>query len=133
MAYNKITWANGDVITADKLNNIEEGIFNNSAFILIKQEDITTENGYRYLPITGREVENALQNDTPIFYQSVTSSTNGSLVHTTYTINPIYQMKKSTNINNENASYYTIIPVQNGPSYAGPVDNLDRQLSFYLE
>lgn len=28
MAYNKTTWANGDVITADKLNNIEDGISN---------------------------------------------------------------------------------------------------------
>ena len=26
MAYNKNTWANGDVISAEKLNNIEQGI-----------------------------------------------------------------------------------------------------------
>lgn len=28
MTYNKTTWQTGDVITADKLNNIEDGIYN---------------------------------------------------------------------------------------------------------
>ena len=29
MSYNKTTWSNGDVITAQKMNNIENGIGNN--------------------------------------------------------------------------------------------------------
>lgn len=132
MSYSKTTWSDGDIITAEKLNNIEEGIFNNSAFILIKQEDITIEGSYRYLPVTGREVKNALQNGILIFYQSTSNSTNGSLTHTIYTTNPVYQIQKSTNVENENASYYTITLTQNGPSFAGPIDDLDSRLSFYL-
>lgn len=34
MSYNKTTWQTGDVITAEKLNNIEEGIENNRSLIL---------------------------------------------------------------------------------------------------
>lgn len=33
MAYNKTTWANGDVVTASKLNNIEEQILANESAI----------------------------------------------------------------------------------------------------
>lgn len=30
MSYEKQTWANGDVITAEKLNHIEDGVYSNS-------------------------------------------------------------------------------------------------------
>lgn len=30
MSYSKQTWANGDVITAEKLNHIEDGVYANS-------------------------------------------------------------------------------------------------------
>lgn len=33
MAYSKTTWANGDVITATKLNNIETGVYTNDSNI----------------------------------------------------------------------------------------------------
>lgn len=34
MAYEKTTWANGDVITAEKLNNMEDGIAANSVLFI---------------------------------------------------------------------------------------------------
>lgn len=34
MSYNKTTWQNGDTITAEKLNNIEDGITSNNAWII---------------------------------------------------------------------------------------------------
>ena len=40
MAYNKTTWANGDVITAQKLNNAENGIAANAEEITGLKDDI---------------------------------------------------------------------------------------------
>lgn len=34
MAYTKQTWNNGDVISADKLNHIEDGVFNSNVTII---------------------------------------------------------------------------------------------------
>ena len=34
MSYEKQTWANGDVITAEKLNHVEDGVQNNDPFII---------------------------------------------------------------------------------------------------
>ncbi len=35
MSYTKQTWANGDVITADKLNHIEDGLADNSTELVV--------------------------------------------------------------------------------------------------
>lgn len=45
MAYNKTTWADGDLITADKLNNIESGVSANDAKagIVYSADDIQTD------------------------------------------------------------------------------------------
>ncbi|MBR2554292.1 MAG: hypothetical protein IKE94_05455 [Aeriscardovia sp.] len=40
MAYNKTTWANGDVITAQKLNNAENGIAANAEEITGLKSDL---------------------------------------------------------------------------------------------
>lgn len=42
MAYNKTTWANGDVITAQKLNNAENGIAANAEEITGLKRDLST-------------------------------------------------------------------------------------------
>lgn len=40
MSYEKQTWSNGEVITAEKLNHIEDGIANKTNVIHIKQDDL---------------------------------------------------------------------------------------------
>ena len=40
MTYNKTTWNTGDVITADKLNNIEDGIETNTNVVKTITSDI---------------------------------------------------------------------------------------------
>lgn len=42
MAYSKTTWANGDVITAEKLNNIESGIEENDSSVSDLKSDLST-------------------------------------------------------------------------------------------
>ena len=45
MAYNKNTWANGDIITAEKLNNIEDGIENIDSLNLVNGKAIHSLRG----------------------------------------------------------------------------------------
>lgn len=40
MSYTKHNWVNGEVITAEKLNHIEDGIANKTNVIHIKQDDL---------------------------------------------------------------------------------------------
>lgn len=45
MSYTKTTWANGDVINAQKLNNLENGVYNNDSHIGdLSQLDTTAKN-----------------------------------------------------------------------------------------
>ena len=50
MSYNKTTWANGDVITAEKLNNIEDGIAGagggDGGIYIIHAESSSTDNDF---------------------------------------------------------------------------------------
>ena len=43
MTYNKTNWQNGDIITADKLNNLENGVSNNDANITSAVENAATK------------------------------------------------------------------------------------------
>lgn len=47
MAYNKTTWANGDVITAEKLNNIEQGIADSNDVVYINYTDDNEKGEHR--------------------------------------------------------------------------------------
>lgn len=40
MAYSRTTWANGDLITAEKLNNLESGILGNETEIAETNADL---------------------------------------------------------------------------------------------
>ena len=59
MAYEKHTWSNGEVITADKMNNIEEGIdskgiapyFSNEVYVNVTE--LTVEGGSWTAPSNG--------------------------------------------------------------------------------
>ena len=53
MSYNKTTWSNGDIITAEKMNNIENGIKNISGGINIFNFNDARSNGLEVnLPVT---------------------------------------------------------------------------------
>lgn len=44
MAYSRTTWANGDLITAEKLNNLESGIIENETEIAETNSDLADLN-----------------------------------------------------------------------------------------
>lgn len=59
MSYNKTTWADGDVITAEKLNNIEDGIASGgSGGVLVVSTVYDDDSGKTYLNKTFEEVKN---------------------------------------------------------------------------
>ena len=59
MAYEKQTWANGDVITANKLNHIKDGIGNINGILSVKQS-LNSETNKMTLNKTWQEIHNAL-------------------------------------------------------------------------
>lgn len=64
MAYNKTTWANGDVITADKLNHMEQGIQGDEFVVTITITGETTGSADK----TFEETVEAYNNGTPIVF-----------------------------------------------------------------
>lgn len=64
MSYTKNTWANGNVITAAKLNHMEDGIEGasggGSSFLIVHEEDSTLDK-------TWQEIWDAAEAETPIF------------------------------------------------------------------
>ena len=59
MSYNKTTWTNGDIITAEKLNNIEDGIASGgSGGVLVVSTVYDDDSGKTYLNKTFEEVKN---------------------------------------------------------------------------
>ena len=63
MSYNKTTWATGDIVTADKLNNIENGIANNNIYIVSITSNIEDSTGDETLTLdkTWQEISDAAQ------------------------------------------------------------------------
>lgn len=59
MSYTKTTWSDGDVITAEKLNNIESGIESAGIFIVNANEGVLNK--------TWQEIYNALNNNIPAY------------------------------------------------------------------
>lgn len=64
MAYNKTTWETGDVITAEKLNNIENGIagIKGVMSITVSEDDDTAT-----LSATWQQISDAIGSMTPVF------------------------------------------------------------------
>lgn len=47
MAYNKTEWVNGDIITAEKLNKIEQGIYDaNGISVPTSTSDLINDSGF---------------------------------------------------------------------------------------
>lgn len=70
MAYIPTEWKNGDVITAEKLNNIEEGIEENSNFKLI---DCAYYQGNCYSPYSDIEVRKIIDDGYDVAFRLDTS------------------------------------------------------------
>lgn len=71
MSYEKHTWETGETITAEKLNNIEDGIVDSGqdadVFGLLIMETINNDNTTNYIANKSfAEVKNALQSHIPI-------------------------------------------------------------------
>lgn len=70
MAYVKQNWECGEMITADKLNHMEDGIANGGASVLVVRPTSLAESGNRKFVITDKtlqEVSDAIANGTPCY------------------------------------------------------------------
>ena len=75
MSYTKQTWQTGDIITAEKLNHIEDGIegLNGYDIIFTIDDDEVTADGASFEELVGNGYKKALLNDyrNNAFFQSV--------------------------------------------------------------
>lgn len=60
MTYNKTNWQNGDIITADKLNNLENGVSNNDINIASVTENAATKAELSSLTTTVNNLSNTV-------------------------------------------------------------------------
>ncbi len=60
MSYEPHTWVAGETVTPSKLNNIEQGIANNSGIMIVNDNDGT-------LDATWQEIYDAMEAGTPVF------------------------------------------------------------------
>lgn len=74
MAYVRQAWKTGDIITAEKLNNIEDGIVTNKNFII--KSTISQDDGTIVLDKTFEEIVVAAKNDglIPIIMLKITNA-----------------------------------------------------------
>lgn len=71
MAYEKQTWATGDVITESKLNHMEDGIANGGGGSFVVHENVETSE----LDKTWNEIFNAIKSNTlPIIYRATNNN-----------------------------------------------------------
>lgn len=118
MAYEKQTWNNGDIITADKLNHIEDGIENNNLNVMVV---ILTQDGQDTSSVTcnksAKEIYDALNN--------------GEIIRAYYNVNDTYQhfpiIELSINTWDYNEGTYMIF-MENSYSI---VDNNQNYYSVY--
>lgn len=64
MSYMKTTWQDGDVISAERLNNMENGIANAAIMFIV---NITENNDEIVLDKTWQEIYNASENAIPVY------------------------------------------------------------------
>ena len=69
MAYTKQTWNNGDIITADKLNHIEDGIANAGGLFVVHANEI---DGNLTMDKTWQEIYDALASDALVICSTTT-------------------------------------------------------------
>lgn len=67
MSYEPHTWVAGETVTPSKLNNIEQGIANNSGVMIVNDNDGT-------LDATWQEIYDAMEAGIPVFIKEVESA-----------------------------------------------------------
>lgn len=78
MAYEKTTWAAGDVVTAAKLNNLENGVANASVIIL----EGTVEDNILKLNMTAGDLYTAIKSGHTIILREIDESDDSELLYT---------------------------------------------------
>ena len=66
MAYTKTTWQNGDIITSNKLNKMEQGIYNifsKNIFYIYAEFNIVTQTLTLIDNVTGQQIIDAINNN----------------------------------------------------------------------
>ena len=72
--YEKQTWKTGDVITEEKLNHMEDGIFNSGALVLVADENATLNH-------TWEEIKNAIMSGRNVGMVVTTEGSNETSTH----------------------------------------------------
>lgn len=79
MSYEKTTWSSGDVITAEKLNKIENGVENSNSVLIVHR--VSGDGGYA-LDKTWKEIHDAYVSGIPCILEDIDER--GGEVSTTY-------------------------------------------------
>lgn len=74
MTYNKTNWQNGDIITADKLNNLENGVFNNDASIASVAENAATKTELNQVSNEVADLTTTVNNNTTTLNTKITKT-----------------------------------------------------------
>ena len=82
MSYEKNTWQNGDIITAEKLNNIETGVADSPFFVAASIYD--EDAGKSHLNKTAAEIKAALDNGKLLIIQVPTDLAPGTYEYYQY-------------------------------------------------
>lgn len=94
--YTKQTWKNGDVITEDKLNHMEDGIANAGGALIVKEKSYDESTGRAILDKTWKEIKSAMDRGTIVLYRSETSGAS---------VNAMYSIFTNYNVSAEEDSY----------------------------
>lgn len=115
MAYTKTVWQTGDVITAEKLNNMESGI--EKAHIIMLNE--IEEEGQAHLPLTVAELFSALAENI-VCVGGMIESGGVSVPFVTYFDSAIYDSRDGYTINfkgSESLVSYNAMTESDYPAY----------------
>ncbi len=126
MSYTPTEWMSGDVITAEKLNNIENGIAHNSSDIVI----VTFEDKSPYIDDSHNPVQvgELLKQGKTIFAKLKwsPSGTSSSTVQIYNTADYIYSVNRESNLIDISSIAFKFGPDHNGPTiYVSAYDDGD--------
>lgn len=90
MSYAPYTWQNGDTVTANKLNHMEQGIAAGGGYLVV---NCTSSGGALVLDQTAGDIIDSLQNGVPVFVLSDEMESSDRLMFGMATIVQMEQIK----------------------------------------